>query len=97
MAKPAPLASSHRYIVEKKYGDPRYAKKLSDAKGIVHDDLDKLMTTWRSLSVDDAMEATVKVRDQVDRIPVDGGIVTGVVDPYSGQKYWAKIILRNPV
>lgn len=95
--KAAPSAQMCPYMVQEKWGEPVYFKTFDLAKKNVISRLQGLADSWRAINAMDAVEACEALIKQANDLPVDGGTVAGVVDPYSGMKCSIQLILRDPV
>lgn len=96
--KPTPPADTHPYMSVKRYGEPEYFRSLEECKKrLVGELMDDRWVFAQRLEADDAAEAIDELISAVQEVGVDGGTVSGVLDPYSGIKYHVQILLRSPV
>ena len=97
VSKPVPPADTHPYLTQKRWGNPDYHQNLQAAQSFLIKQLEADEFSFGQLGDKDTLAAIQALKAQVSDIGVDGGRVAGVLDPYSGIKYQADIVLRRPV
>jgi len=93
--KAAPSAETHPYMVVMKYEDPRYYGYPSGARNHVLGRLNTQKKMWKSLSYIDGIIACDELIKQAGWIGDEGGVVDGVIDPYTGTRFRAEVIRRQ--
>ena len=83
--------SEKPWLVARPYGEPRRYKTRGEAIASIHHDLEGLATSWQRLCDKDALAAVERLKSQVDLLPLNGGKVEGVCDPFTGMKYRATV------
>lgn len=94
MPRPVPSVEKRPYMVLRPHGEPIYRASFKSAQDLVRKHLDSFKERFLALNVQDSLAAISALEDQVDRLPQEGGVVAGVVDPYTGIKYRAEVVKR---
>lgn len=83
------------YMVTKKYGEPHYHRSHKEAVSKMTTELIAMRDTLKRYDEEGVTAAVGGVLDQVSALPLEGGTVSGVVDPYTGVKYQATLVKRE--
>lgn len=88
---------AYPYMVTKKYGEPRYYRSHKEAVAKMTTELIDLRDTLKQYDEEGVTAAVAEVLDQVSALPLEGGSVRGVIDPYTGVKYQADLVRREGI
>jgi len=93
--KAAPSAETHPYMLVLKYEDNKYYRYPSGARNSVLARLNNQRKMWERLANVDGMMAVDELITQAGWIGDEGGVVDGVIDPYTGTRFRAEVIRRQ--
>lgn len=95
-ADPTKDSATFPYMLVKKYADHRYFRSWKDAREAIVKELTALRDGFELMGWKDSIAA---VNDRLQEagclLPEQGGIVSGVVDPLSGQRYCVDLVKRD--
>lgn len=74
---------------------PVYRQSHKAALTLLRDRLGKLHEQFKNLGVNDAQMLITELIDRVGELPEIGGVVEGVVDPYTRTRFSAEIVKRE--
>lgn len=92
-----PPTHTHPYMVCRKYGEPQYYKTFTVAKERIIQDLEGLNAEFRKLKAIDATDAIHGLILRANELPLAGGKIDGVVDPFTGTRYRVELVRRQGV
>lgn len=91
----APTIDEKPWLVQRQYGDPLYFKTHGEALKRVQKDLRTLLDQFTRLKAHDAMASLQAGLDSLgESLPITGGSVDVLVDPYSNTRYRATLTKR---
>lgn len=90
------MSQDKTWIVQRQYGDPLYFKTHGEALRRVQKDLRTLLDQFTRLNAVDAMASLQAGLDSLgESLPITGGSVDVLVDPYSNTRYRATLTKRS--
>ena len=93
---PAKDAMLYPYCLVKKYQDARYFRSWKEARADIVKELTDLRDGFELMGWQDSIGACNEVLKRAGQLwPERGAVVSGVVDPETGQKYHCELVCRD--